>query len=126
MHIPYKLTVLTNKLLEANCGPIHRAGNEFRCRCPAHDDHRPSFYIRATDDKVLIRCSSGCTFHEVCDRLDLDPGDLSLGADEPWVETDDSFHIINMTERGEVQSPEANEPEAAAPSAGSVPPCGVP
>jgi hypothetical protein len=60
MNIPYQLAVLLNKLQEAGCGPIRREGPEFRCRCPAHDDGGPSFYIVVAEDRILVRCGAGC------------------------------------------------------------------
>src|SRR5262245_45018655 len=46
MEVPHKLLVLIGKLKSAGCTPIRREGEEYRCRCPAHDDNGPSLYIR--------------------------------------------------------------------------------
>jgi hypothetical protein len=76
MNIPYKLYVLRAKLLNANCGPLRKAREEWRCRCPAHDDKSPSLYVGATKGKILIRCNAGCTAEQICNALDHDQADL--------------------------------------------------
>jgi hypothetical protein len=86
--IPYKLAVLFYKLVEAGCGPIRPEGPEFRCRCPAHDDHGPSLYTRVADDRILLCCHAGCATAAVCDHLDHAESDLFIQADEPMVEGD--------------------------------------
>jgi Protein of unknown function (DUF3987)/Domain of unknown function (DUF3854) len=86
--IPYKLSVLLRKLEDAGCGPIREEGEEFRCRCPGHEDNGPSLYVEAREDRILIRCNAGCSAQAVCDRLDHDMSDLFLTADEPMVETE--------------------------------------
>jgi hypothetical protein len=92
---PYKFAVLLKKLHGAGCGPIRKEGAEFRCRCPAHDDHGPSLYVATTAGKILLNCKGGCTCQAVCDRLDHAVADLNYASDEPWVEVDDSFDIID-------------------------------
>jgi hypothetical protein len=39
------------------------------CSCPAHDDHDPSLAVIDRDDKVLIKCRSGCPQDAVIDAL---------------------------------------------------------
>lgn len=47
------------------------------CRCPAHDDKRPSMLVSETEDgRVLMHCRAGCTFDEIRQGLGLDPIDL--------------------------------------------------
>ena len=47
-----------------------RCGAGFVCRCPAHDDRRPSLRISETKfGKVLIKCWSGCEQDAVIDAL---------------------------------------------------------
>lgn len=39
-----------------------RCGDEWSCRCPAHNDRNPSFSIRDGEDgKVLFYCHAGCS-----------------------------------------------------------------
>jgi len=43
-----------------------RAGSEFKCKCPAHDDHDPSLYIRNGDFAPVFRCmSAGCSYEAI-------------------------------------------------------------
>jgi hypothetical protein len=88
MKLPYKLAVLLHKLSDAGCGPVRPQGDEFRCRCPAHDDHGPSLYVGLAEDRILVRCNAGCDARAVCDRLDHPLADLFFDADEPLVEAD--------------------------------------
>ncbi len=86
--IPYKATVLINKLREAGCGPVSAAGGEYRCRCPAHTDAAPSLYVGFSDGKILLNCKAGCDCGAICDALDHHPADLFFAAAEPWVDAD--------------------------------------
>lgn len=46
-------------------------------QCPAHDDKSPSLSIRETDDgKVLLKCWTGCSAHEVVSAVGLNMEDL--------------------------------------------------
>jgi len=112
MKIPYKLAVILHKLIAAGCGPVRREGDEFRCRCPAHDDRGPSFYIVVKEDRVLAHCKAGCTVAAVCDALDVTAADLFLEADDPWVEVDAEFTILD------------SGPTTDAPGAGVMPQSG--
>jgi hypothetical protein len=39
----------------------HRCGAGWIARCPAHDDHNPSFSLRdSRDGKLLVHCHAGC------------------------------------------------------------------
>jgi len=53
-------------------------GKNFRVRCPAHDDNRPSLDIAEGDDgKVLFNCrSKGCTAEEICASMGIELRDL--------------------------------------------------
>jgi hypothetical protein len=88
MEIPHKSAILLHKLTEAGCGPIRRQGNEFRCRCPAHDDRGPSLYVGVGTGAVLLRCLAGCPLEDICNRLDHAVADLFYPDDEPLVEPD--------------------------------------
>jgi putative DNA primase/helicase len=47
-----------------------RCSRGWICRCPAHNDHHPSFSIAETRDrKVLVKCWSGCRQDDVIDAL---------------------------------------------------------
>lgn len=48
----------------------HRSGDSWVARCPGHEDHKPSFSIRDTDDgKLLVRCFAGCSQERVIAAL---------------------------------------------------------
>ena len=57
--------------VEAIVRALHgrRHGREWRCCCPAHNDHDPSLAVAEVNGKVLIRCRAGCSkdavFHEL-------------------------------------------------------------
>jgi hypothetical protein len=111
MSIPYKLAVLLNKLYEAGCGPIRKAGSEFRCPCPAHDDSTPSLYVAVTEDRILLRCGAGCAFRDICDRIDHDQSDLFFDADEPWVEIDGDLNVLDALETPTSEALKPNKPK---------------
>jgi hypothetical protein len=47
-----------------------KVGREWKARCPAHNDRKPSLSIRdGNDGKVLVRCRSGCTQESVITAL---------------------------------------------------------
>ncbi|MCL7744356.1 hypothetical protein LV476_05240 [Guyparkeria hydrothermalis] len=47
------------------------------CRCPAHNDKRPSLLVSEREDgDILMHCRAGCSFFEVRDALGIDPVDL--------------------------------------------------
>ena len=42
-------------------GGCRPSGDEWKCRCPCHDDKNPSLSIKDTEDgKVLFKCFAGC------------------------------------------------------------------
>src|SRR5262249_40627430 len=116
MNIPYKLAVLFHKLQGAGCGPVRKAGSEFRCRCPAHEDGTPSLYVAVTEDRVLIRCGAGCPTGQICQRIDHDMSDLFLGADEPWVEANGDLNTVDAATSPAPEGVTQAEPEAQAPA----------
>jgi putative DNA primase/helicase len=46
-----------------------RVGTHWEARCPAHDDHHPSFHITEKNGKVLFHCWAGCPQPAVIDAL---------------------------------------------------------
>jgi putative DNA primase/helicase len=63
-----------------------RHGYQYRCRCPAHDDHDPSLDVRDTVGGVLVNCKAGCSQASVIQAL----GAMGLWAGRQFgaVETD--------------------------------------
>ena len=59
-----------------------RSGSGWMARCPAHDDHNPSFSIREAPDGTLVfKCHAGCGQHDVIEALKsrgLWPGNRQL------------------------------------------------
>jgi hypothetical protein len=46
--------------LAAALGGARREGKDWRCKCPAHDDHDPSLSITERDGRTLFVCRAGC------------------------------------------------------------------
>jgi hypothetical protein len=56
-----------------------KSGAGLECRCPAHNDRRPSLSIRCGDDgRALVNCHRGCTVGAVCGAIGLRPADLFI------------------------------------------------
>jgi len=47
----------------------HRSGNQWKCRCPAHDDVDPSMIVFDGRDAVQVRCFAGCEPLEIIAAL---------------------------------------------------------
>ena len=45
------------------------SGHSGLCRCPAHDDRRPSLSVRAGRSRLLLHCFAGCTASEILRAL---------------------------------------------------------
>ncbi len=54
------------------------------CKCPAHDDKRPSLRVSEADGRVLVKCFAGCSQEAVIDAL----RQLSLWASRSSVRPD--------------------------------------
>src|SRR5262245_49846306 len=98
MKIPYKAAIVLNKLRDLGCGPIRQEGEQFRCRCPAHNDNNPSLYVGFGKGKILVKCNADCTHDEVCDRLDHPVADLFFDEDEPWIDADGDLGLATPGE----------------------------
>ncbi len=60
-------------------GKVKQIGDgRFTALCPAHDDKNPSLAITEVDDRILVKCWSGCTAHEIVESVGLKIGDLFL------------------------------------------------
>jgi putative DNA primase/helicase len=46
-----------------------RAGRQFACLCPAHDDHSPSLIVFDGKSSVQVRCMAGCSNEQVIAAL---------------------------------------------------------
>ena len=47
----------------------HRSGNQWKCRCPAHDDTDPSMIVFDGKHAVQVRCFAGCEPLDIIDAL---------------------------------------------------------
>jgi putative DNA primase/helicase len=69
----------------------HRSGNQWKCRCPAHDDVDPSMIVFDGRDAVQVRCFAGCEPLEIIAALrgrglwgeDVDGDNSSVNGSEP-------------------------------------------
>lgn len=53
-------------------GGAKRSGDNWSCKCPAHDDRQASLSIKDTDDgKLLVRCHAGCEQSDVINELKI-------------------------------------------------------
>ncbi len=56
---------------------VHRSGQGWSARCPAHADREPSLSIReAEDGRILAHCFAGCSVEAICAALDLTLAEL--------------------------------------------------
>lgn len=53
-----------------------KTANGWECRCPAHEDTRPSLSVSQGPEGVLIHCHAGCTPDSVCSAAGLKLADL--------------------------------------------------
>jgi hypothetical protein len=61
---------LTLEDILARLGGVHRSGDQWTARCPAHDDREPSLSIaRGAGGRVLLYCHAGCSFAEILTAL---------------------------------------------------------
>ncbi len=51
-------------------------GDQYECRCPAHDDQHASLTVRDGDIKVLLMCHAGCSYEQICAAMNLAPSEL--------------------------------------------------
>lgn len=50
---------------------------QWKARCPAHDDRDPSLCVREVDDgTLLVKCWAGCSADEICAAIGLGLRDL--------------------------------------------------
>jgi len=65
------LSDLLNRL-----GKVKQRGSQYTVLCPAHDDKSPSLSVTEKDNKILLKCWSGCTTDEITGALGLELKDL--------------------------------------------------
>jgi phage/plasmid primase-like uncharacterized protein len=60
--------ILLNRIIDATSAKP-KSGGGYMGHCPAHDDRNPSLSIDVVDDRVLVKCWSGCAQGDVIDSL---------------------------------------------------------
>lgn len=61
--------------------------------CPAHDDKSPSLHFKYTEEKLLVKCFSGCSFYDIAAALGVLPQDFFDGGHTDRREIDKSHRI---------------------------------
>jgi hypothetical protein len=64
---------------------VKQKGKDWRCLCPAHDDHTPSLDVSEKNGRVMFICrSKGCSFYQIVTALGLEAKDcFSPEIEEP-------------------------------------------
>jgi hypothetical protein len=68
----FEVFMNVNKLLDRLQKVKQTGPDKWIACCPAHDDRAPSLGIAIKDDRVLIKCFSGCGATEILDAVGLD------------------------------------------------------
>jgi hypothetical protein len=114
MRIPAKYAGILSTL--AGRAQVRRAGDEYRTRCPGHDDDGPSLCLRLSPDGrcVLLKCKAGCTAEQIVAGIGKVISDLFLD-DDTLVEVDDDFNVV-----GHAPVPPDHPPPPESPPGGAV------
>lgn len=75
------------RLLHVESGPD--AQGNYKCRCPAHDDHTASMSValgknRKGQDIILLKCHRGCASSDIVRAMGLSMKDLTCEDRPPW------------------------------------------
>ena len=65
-----------NRIVELTKATPTSTGGQHSGLCPAHNDRSPSLSLTLTEDRILIKCHSGCSIKEVCSGLGIKESDL--------------------------------------------------
>lgn len=57
-------------------GVIETGDDQFKAKCPAHDDHEPSLSVTNKGDKILLYCHTGCESQTIAEKLGYKMADL--------------------------------------------------
>ena len=55
---------------------VSRSGNTVNAVCPSHNDQKPSLSVTLEQDKILIRCHSGCDIRTICEAVGVKVSEL--------------------------------------------------
>lgn len=65
--------------------PLPGKDGEWQCKCPAHEDHKPSLWIKDRAGKMVIACRAGCDRRAIIEAAGLTWGDLFVTTDKPRI-----------------------------------------
>ena len=69
-------------------------GNQYKAKCPTHDDKDPSLSIGGSDGKILLHCHAGCTQEAIVTALGLNMSDLFTVERKPAPQENGSSAIV--------------------------------
>ena len=65
-----------NRIVELTKATSTGRGEQHSGLCPAHNDSSPSLSLTLTEDRILIKCHSGCSINEICSGFGIKKSDL--------------------------------------------------
>ena len=65
-----------NRIVEQTKATSTGTGGQYSGLCPAHNDSSPSLSLTLTEDRILIKCHSGCSINEICSGFGIKKSDL--------------------------------------------------
>ena len=65
-----------NRIVELTKATPTSMGGQHSGLCPAHNDRSPSLSLTLTEDRILIKCHSGCSIDQICNCLRIRKSDL--------------------------------------------------
>jgi len=65
-----------NRIVEQTKATSTGTGGQYSGLCPAHNDSSPSLSLALTEDRILIKCHSGCSINEICSGFGIKKSDL--------------------------------------------------
>ena len=95
-----------NKIVEQTKATTTGSGGQYSGLCPAHNDRSPSLSLTLTEDRILIKCHSGCSIKEVCSGLGIKESDLfkKCGSDTKTKRTfNEKKNNVQINSEGKVQ-----------------------
>lgn len=79
-------------LLNRLQGVERRGDGVYQCKCPTHNDKKPSLTVTDRPDKILLYCHAGCSTHAILNELGLKMTDLYKGEKPPETWQQDIEH----------------------------------
>jgi CHC2 zinc finger len=73
---------------------VHRSGNGWMARCPAHPDKNPSLSVREEKGKILIHCFGGCAPESVCNAAGITMRELFSETDISRKREPSALHLV--------------------------------